>query len=166
MSVGPVVSTMSGFPSGRIVDRWDASSMRVVGLVEMAAGAFALAMLPALLGVAGYIAAIVILTPGYQLFQAANNTAVMMDVSADQRGLISGILSLSRNLGLISGASVMGAVFAFASGTSDIANATPDAVTTGMRATFAVAGVLIIAATAVSIGSRARASRPSVSEGA
>jgi hypothetical protein len=39
------------------------------------------------------------------LFQTANNTAVMTDVSPDQRGAISGMLNLSRNLGLITGTS-------------------------------------------------------------
>jgi hypothetical protein len=50
------------------------------------------------------------------------------------------MLNLSRNLGLITGASVMGAVFALASGAADIATAQPEAVATGMRITFAVAG--------------------------
>jgi hypothetical protein len=34
----------------------------------------------------------------YQLFQASSNTAVMMDVSPDQRGVIYGMLYLSRNI--------------------------------------------------------------------
>ena len=127
----------------------------------MAAGAFALSVLPALFGVAGYIAAIAVLTPGYQLFQAANNTAVMLDVPADQRGVISGMLNLSRNLGLITGASLMGAVFALASAATDITTADPDSVATGMRITFAVAAALIVAALAVAVGSRAIARRAS-----
>jgi predicted MFS family arabinose efflux permease len=99
------------------------------------------------------------LTPGYQLFQAANNTAVMMDVHPDQRGVISGMLSLARNLGLITGASVMGAVFALASATIDITTAHPEAVATGMRITFAVAAILIVVALAIAVGSRALARR-------
>jgi len=115
------------------------------------AGSFALTVLPAMFGVAGYIAAIAILTPGYQLFQAANNTTVMMDVHADQRGVTSGLLNLSRNLGLITGASVMGAVFALASSTTDITTASPEAVATGMRVAFEVAAMLIAAALAIAI---------------
>ena len=48
-----------------------------------------------------------------------------------------GLLNLARNLGQISGASVMGAVFAFASATNDITTALPEAVATGMRITRA-----------------------------
>jgi MFS family permease len=142
-------------PAGRIVDRFGAPLMVIVGLIAMAAGSFALSVLPAMFGIAGYIAAVAVLTPGYQLFQAANNTAVMMDVHPDRRGVISGMLSLSRNLGLITGASVMGAVFAFASMTTDITTARPEAVASGMQITFAVAGVLIIAALGIAAGNRA-----------
>jgi len=96
----------------------------------------------------GYIAPIVVVTAGYALFQTANNTAVMTDISPDRRGVISGMLNLSRNLGLITGASVMGAVFAFASATTDITTARPEAVATGMRITFAVEAALIVVAVA------------------
>jgi len=159
MSIGPIISTLSGVPAGRIVDRWGAACTVIVGLIEMVAGSFALSVLPAMLGIVGYIAAIAILTPGYQLFQAANNTAVMMDVHPNQRGVISGLLSLSRNLGLITGASVMGAVFAFASKTNDITMAPPEVVAIGMQITFAAAAILIVVALATAIGSRFLAKR-------
>jgi hypothetical protein len=67
------------------------------------------------------------------------------------------MLNLSRNLGLITGASLMGAVFALASATTDIATAQPEAVATGMRITFAVAAILIVGALAIAAGSRAGA---------
>ena len=70
----------------------------------------------------------------------------MTDVRPDQRGVISGMLNLARNLGLITGASVMGAVFALASAMIDITTARPEAVATGMRITFAVAAMLIVGA--------------------
>lgn len=157
MSVGPIISILSGVPAGRIVDRSGAPLMVMVGLVAMAAGSVALSVLPAMFGIAGYIAAIAVLTPGYQLFQAANNTAVMMDVHQDQRGVMSGMLSLSRNLGLITGASLMGAVFAFAAMTSDIATAHPAAVASGMQVTFALAAALIGVALGIAAGIYRRA---------
>jgi MFS family permease len=160
MSIGPIISTLSGVPAGRIVDRLGAPLIIIVGLIEMAVGSFALSMLPTMFGIVGYIAAIIVLTPGYQLFQAANNTAVMMDVNIDQRGVISGMLNLSRNLGLLTGASVMGAVFAFTLGTIDITTVPPEVVATGMRITFAIASVLIVVAAVISIGSRVLSTRP------
>ena len=72
------------------------------------------------------------------------------------------MLSLSRNLGLITGASVMGAVFALASASIDITTARPEAAAIGMRITFAVAAMLIVVALAIAVGSRGLATRPSL----
>jgi EmrB/QacA subfamily drug resistance transporter len=166
MSAGPLVAALTGVPAGRVVDRFGAQHMTVVGLIGAAAGSFTLSMLPSTLGIAGYIAPIAVITAGYALFQAANNTAVMKDIAQDQRGVVSGMLNLSRNLGLITGASVMGAVFALASGTIDVAidvaMARSDAVAAGMRFTFAVAAILLFVALAIAI--RTRVPRPSLAE--
>src|SRR6266851_688641 len=153
LSVGPLVAALTGMPAGRIADRFGAQRMTIAGLIGIAAGSFILSMMPATLGIPGYIAPIVV-TVFYALFQTANNTAVMTDIRPDQRGVISGMLNLSRNLGLITGASVMGAVFALASATIDITTARPEAVATGMRITFAVAAILILVALAIAVGSR------------
>nr|WP_275888299.1 MFS transporter [Nonomuraea lactucae] len=155
MSVGPVVTALNGIPAGRVVDRLGAQRMTVVGLIGVATGSLVMSALPATLGVGGYIAPIVVITTGYAMFQTANNTAVMTNVHPDQRGVISGTLSLSRNLGLITGASAMGAVFALASATTDITTARPEAVAVGMRITFVVAALLIVVALAIAGGSRA-----------
>jgi Na+/melibiose symporter-like transporter len=77
-------------------------------------------------------------------------------VSAGQRGVVAAMLSLSRNLGLITGASVMGAVFALASGAVDVATAPPAAAATGMRTTFGLAAALIVAALAITARSGVR----------
>ncbi|HYH10067.1 MAG TPA: MFS transporter [Thermoanaerobaculia bacterium] len=128
LAAGPVVAALTGVPAGRIIDRFGTRRTVIGGLVAMAIGASLLATAP--VSVAAYVAPLVVLTAGYALFQAANNTAVMTDVRADQRGVISGMLNLSRNLGLITGASLMGAVF----------------VAAGMRMTFIVAvGMIAIA---------------------
>ena len=129
--------------------------MTVAGLVAIAAGSVLLAVTPTAFGVLGYVGPIVVITAGYAVFQTANNTAVMADVRPDRRGVTSGMLNLSRNLGLITGTSVMGAVFALASATTDVTTARSGAVATGMRVTFAVAAVLVLAAVALAGTSRA-----------
>ena len=161
LSAGPLVAALTAVPAGRLADRFGAQTITVVGLVVMAAGSFVLSLLPATYGITGFIAPIVVITGGYSLFQTANNTAVMTNIRRDQRGVISGMLNLSRNLGRLTGASVMGAVFAIASATSNITTARPDAVATGMRITFAVAALLIVIALAIAVGSRVFAQRSS-----
>ncbi|MNL40916.1 multidrug resistance protein MdtH [compost metagenome] len=159
LSVGPFVVALTGVPAGRIADYFGAQRMTLAGLLAMAAGCLALSVLPPTLGIGGYLVPMVVVTLGYALFQTANNTAVMADVAPDQRGVISGLLNLSRNLGLITGASALGAVFALASATAEISNAHPDAVASGLRITFAVALGLIVTALAVALSSRADQTR-------
>jgi MFS family permease len=146
VSVGPLVVALAGVPAGRITDRFGARRMTLVGLLAMGVGAFTLALLPASLGLPGYLAPLIVITAGYALFQTANNTVVMVGVSGEGRGLVSGLLSLSRNLGLITGASLMGAVFMAAAGGVNILAADPGAVVTATRITFGVAGGLVLVA--------------------
>jgi EmrB/QacA subfamily drug resistance transporter len=160
MSAGPLVAALTGVPGGRIADRFGAPRTTMVGLIVMSAGCVTLSMVLIGRGISGYVAPIVVVTAGYALFQAANSTAIMTDIRPDQRGVISGLLNLSRNLGLITGASVMGAVFSHASA-MDVTTARPEAVAAGMRITFVVAAVLIVIALAIAVGSRALRTFPS-----
>jgi MFS family permease len=154
MSVGPAISIVSGVPSGRAVDAWGTGRVMAIGLAMLAVGAFLLSSLPSAIGVAGYVAAIVVLTPGYQLFQAANNTAVLADAPKARRGVASGLLSFSRNLGLVLGASAMAAVFAWGVGPDDPGRASPAALTSGMRLTFLLAAGLMAVAMAIGCAPR------------
>lgn len=151
MAVGPVISIFSGVPSGRMVDAWGSGRILAIGLALLAAGSFLLALLPNRIGVIGYVISIIVLTPGYQLFQAANNTAALAEVSKDRRGTVSGLISLSRNIGLIAGASAMGAVFAFGVGMEEFARATASAIASGMRLTFLLAGGMMLVAIGIAI---------------
>lgn len=157
LSVGPVVAALSGVPAGRLVDRFGTRPVTMAGLAAIATGAAALSILPATCAMPGYLVPIVVITAGYALFQAANNTAVMAAVATERRGVVSGLINLSRNMGLVTGAGVMGAVFVLASGTSDITLARPEAVASGMRLTFAVAAILVLLAIVVSLAGRTRA---------
>ena len=122
----------------------------------MLIGACSLPAVPMGFGVPGYVVPLAVITAGYALFQAANNTAVMADVTPQQRGVISGLLGLSRNLGLITGASLMGAIFAVGSASGDILQAQPEAIAQGMRLTFTVAAGLIGAALIIGVISQRR----------
>ncbi|CCH30805.1 MFS transporter [Actinosynnema sp. NPDC047251] len=157
MSAGPVVAALTGIPAGRATDRFGTGTTVVVGLGGVIAGTAALALTPASAGVLGYVLPLVVVTAGYALFQAANNTSVMKDVTAGRRGLVSGMLNLSRNLGLITGASVMGAVFAAVAG--DVTAAGAAEVTRATHWTFAIASVGVAVGLAVVVWVRVRSRR-------
>ena len=160
MAVGPAVAIFSGVPSGWLVDSWGSHRVLAAGLILLAAGAFLLAFVPNMMGVVGYLLSIIVLTPGYQLFQAANNTAALADVPKERRGTVSGALNLSRNIGLIAGAWLMGTVFAFGVGTGEFTNATASAIAAGMRLTFLLAGGMMLVAIWIVFGSYRPAKPP------
>ncbi|MGE0766475.1 MAG: MFS transporter [Hyphomicrobiaceae bacterium] len=149
VSVGPIIAAISGVPAGFVVDKFGARAVLVAGLAQLLVGCSALAMLTPAVGVSGYVAALAVLTSGYQLFLAANNTAVMLGASEEQRGVISGVLTLSRNLGLATGASLMGGTFAALIDGSAAGNT--DNVARAMNITFAFAGGFILIALALVI---------------
>ncbi|TIU51702.1 MAG: MFS transporter [Mesorhizobium sp.] len=162
LSTGPLVSTLSALLAGRLTDRLGAHRMMVAGLLCLATGTFLLSLALTKLGIASYVAPITVTCFGYALFQTANNAAVMGGVSANERGVVSGLLNLSRNLGLITGASLMGAIFAIASSNAQqgigqqlLSSA---AAAQGMQITFRAATALALAALVLAVLS-ARADR-------
>jgi EmrB/QacA subfamily drug resistance transporter len=156
MSIGPMVAAFAGMPAGWLVDRFGTRETMIAGLTIFTGGAFLMSMVSCENGPLAYILPIVVISVGYPLFQTPNNTAVMANVSSDQRGIVSGLLNLSRVLGLITGASLMGALFASAVGGSKnsklievVAGASPDAISTGMQITYGIATTMGLAAMAM-----------------
>lgn len=146
MAAGPLAAALAGMPAGRAVERFGTHGTTLAALVGLTLGLAALATASERFGIDGYVASIVVVTTSYALFQTANNTSVMADAAPQERGLVSGMLALSRNLGLITGASAMGALFAYASSATDIRNASPQALADGMQVTFLVAALLTLGA--------------------
>lgn len=156
MSVGPGVAALTGAPAGRLIDRLGSDRVVVAGLVAVMSGTLLMIVLPGWFGVGGYLASLVIVTFGYALFQAANTTAVMQTTSNDQRGVTSALLGLSRNLGLIAGASAMGAIYAIGPRVFE-AVGLPSESETGLQVTFAVAtGLAAIALGSALLGRHGR----------
>ncbi len=150
MSAGPAVAILTGIPAGYLVDRFGSQRIGQFGLAAVAAGAALLSLLNRW-GVLGYVGPIALLTAGYALFQVANNTMLMKDLFPERRGLIAGMVNLARNLGAITGASAMGALFYLASQRVAGAGA---AAAYGMQVTYGVAALLALAALLIAFGGR------------
>src|SRR5690606_39054692 len=108
MSIGPGTSAIVGVPAGRLTDCWGPRRASLAGLDLALGGCLTAVALPPVLGDLGYAIAPKLINPACALFQAANNTSVMQPAPRDRRGVLSALLGLSRNLGLIPGASAMG----------------------------------------------------------
>jgi MFS family permease len=145
LAVGPAVAAFAGIPSGWLVDRFGVDRVMIFGLLQTMIGLLCLAFLPRVFGVGGYVLALILLTPAFQMFLAANNTAVLMDAPSEQRGRLSGLLGLSRNLGLMTGASAMSSLFVLVLGTGDAAKASASDVAHAFSMTFSgAAGLALI----------------------
>ena len=70
------------------------------GAHGMTASSATLPMIPMRFGVLGFITPLIVITANDALFQAANNTVFMATSGPEQRGVLSGLLNLSRYLGL------------------------------------------------------------------
>ncbi|MFG6456018.1 MFS transporter [Roseateles sp. BYS96W] len=151
MSVAPLIAAFSGVPAGRLVDRIGVQAAAGWGLCLMLPGCALLSLLPAALGPAAYVGPLLLIAPGYALFQAANNTAVMAGAASAGRGLAAALISLARNLGLMTGASLMAGLFAAAAAAGG-----PAAAARGTRWSFAAATGLVVLAWLLVAGIRRR----------
>lgn len=120
--------------------------MTVAALGGIAGGCALLAVLPA--SVPAYVGPLMLITASYALFQSANGALLLNAAGSERRGTLAGWMGFARNAGLIAGTAGMGAIFA--ARWSD-AGSTPAAhdVADGMRLTFAVAALLMLAALAL-----------------
>ena len=90
-------------------------------------------------GPLGYLLPILLLTAGYALFQTANNSAVV-GRRRGEPGAVAGLLTLSRNLGQLTGAAGLGPVRR-PGGRPDLPLATADELAFATRVTFAPDGL-------------------------
>ncbi len=88
---------------------------------------------------------------GYAIFLSTNNALTMTNISANIRGSISGVLNLSRNLGLLAGASLMSTVFVSTTYITNTAVANSQMVELGLHAVYQLAVVLLIGVITIQI---------------
>jgi MFS family permease len=162
LSCGPAAAALTATLAGRVVEELGFTRAAIAGLLVMGVGSFLLALLPASTGAVGYALPLVVMTSGYATFQTANNTAALAHVGSGRRGVAAGLLTLSRNVGQITGAAVLGAAFLHATGASALSAASSDATALGMRITMAIATGLIAIALLLTLLTRLRGSPSSL----
>jgi len=118
MSFGPLLTVSLSIYAGKIADRYGAKRVMFFAVLTIAVGCYCMSTVTPADNVTGYLWRIGIIALGLNFFKTPNNTVVMEAAQVDQRGLLSGFLSLSRILGQITGTTVMGLIFAVLSGMS------------------------------------------------
>ena len=123
----------------------------LAGLIVLVGACLSVSTLDAGTSTLGYIARLLPLGLGAGLFQSPNNSAIMGAAPRERLGVASGLLSLSRVFGQVTGLPLIGAVFAsriYAVTTldrgMDASNAPPWAIVEGVQAAF-LAGAALVA---------------------
>jgi hypothetical protein len=96
------------------------------------------------------IARLLALNLGFTFFRTPNNMLVITLAPAHERGLVGGLLSQARTLGQITGAALVGAVFALLirrAGFANVNDASPAALVSGTHYAFLLTTLLALAAT-------------------
>jgi len=97
--------------SGVVSDRVDTRYISSLGMVITTLGLWLLSGLHINSSTSTIIFTLIIVGIGSGMFQTPNNSAVMGSVPANRRGIASGMLAVMRNLGMILGVAVSGAIF-------------------------------------------------------
>lgn len=142
MSASPIVSILSGlFISHLNIDHKKAF---FIGLVVVFFGTVSYVLLPIYFGVIGFILSAIVLSPGYQLFQATNNTILMSTAPSIKKGAVSSLNNLARNLGLMCGTTFSSIIFTWGVGSANLNKAQASDILTGTKFSFLAALVLSI----------------------
>lgn len=159
LAVSPVVSGAIAPLSGALSDRFGTRLMGSIGLSVMVSGCLAISTFNAQLTESGYVASYLLYGIGFGIFRSPNDSSVMGAVPNERLGIASGLLSLTRTLGVNVGVSLIGAVFGAISANiapnTDITTAPAEAVVAGFQGSFRLAALILGGAViATAIGSR------------
>jgi len=110
MSASPIATLFVAPLSGAFSDRIGTRPLAVAGMMVCALGLFMLSGLTADDGAWDVAWRLALVGLGSGLFQSPNNSAVMGSVPPPHLGIASGILAAMRNVGMVLGIAVAGAV--------------------------------------------------------
>jgi MFS family permease len=159
----PITMAVIAPVSGMLSDRFGPRLISALGIALMTIGYFAASTLEAGISEAHYFAKIMPIGIGFGMFQTPNNAAIMAVAPRDRLGVVSGLLSLTRTVGMASGIPLIGMLFAgyvlSTTGISgeDFMNVEPAVMLGGIRRAFLVCAIIATAATLVAFFALARA---------
>jgi EmrB/QacA subfamily drug resistance transporter len=156
----PLASLLIAPLAGYLTDRIDTRILSSAGLGVSALGLFLLSFLGIDTPFWFFGLVIAVCGIGGGMFQTPNNSAVMGNVPSHSRGIASGMLSTARNMGMVLGVALSGALFSVFSGMGAKALAaqgiTGDALSRqtfvfGLHYTYIAAAVLVLCGMAASL---------------
>ncbi|ARV59317.1 MFS transporter [Nostocales cyanobacterium HT-58-2] len=150
LAVSPVVSGLIAPVAGTLSDRFGSRLICLIGLGLMIGSCLGISTLDTQSTEQDYVLRYLVFGTGLGLFRSPNDSTVMGAVPRDRLGIASGLLSLSRTLGVNVGVSVIGAVFGLlitnlAPG-KDVSVAPAQAVVAGFQGSYRLAALILCGA--------------------
>ncbi|MCC2548581.1 MFS transporter [Hymenobacter sp. BT175] len=152
LSVGPLTTVLLSPVAGYLSDRFGAARVMLAGTGLMVLAGLSLAFLQPETSDRLLALRLVLLSLGYTLFRTPNNAQVITLAPLAERGLVSGLLMKTRTLGQITGAALVGSVFArllSEAGFADVSQASVPALVSSTQGAFWLIASLALAAAAL-----------------
>jgi len=111
LTAQPIIMALTAPFSGTLSDRVGSRLPTTLGLFIFAVGLFLLSRLTLTSHYSFAVIGLAICGLGTGLFVAPNNSALMGDAPRNRQGIASGVLALSRNVGMVLGIGLTGAIF-------------------------------------------------------
>ena len=111
LTAQPIIMAFTAPFSGTLSDRVGSRLPTTLGLLIFGAGLFLLSRLTLTSHYSFAVIGLAICGLGTGLFVAPNNSALMGDAPRNRQGIASGVLALARNVGMVLGIGLTGAIF-------------------------------------------------------
>lgn len=122
LTAQPLIMAVIAPVSGTLSDRIGTRLPAVFGMVILSSGLFLLSRLGAESEIKTIMIALAVVGLGTGIFISPNNSALMGSAPKSRQGIAAGIMATARNLGMVLGVGIAGAIFAttLAHGSSDL----------------------------------------------
>jgi MFS family permease len=145
LTAQPIIMAVVAPFAGALSDRVGSRVLATFGMLCLATGILLLAFLAREASLQAIAAALGVVGLGIGIFVSPNNSALMGAAPRHRQGIASGVLATARNLGMVLGVGLSGAVFTTILARSGDSNA--GGLVEGVRASlFVAAGVAILGA--------------------
>ena len=139
LTAQPIIMAIVAPISGSLSDRTGARLPGMIGMALLAAGLFLLSRLGPGSPIWMVVLGLAIAGPGTGTFISPNTSALLGAAPRHRQGIASGVLASGRNVGMVLGIGLAGAIF-----TTHLAQNTPDALFTGVDMGFLAAAVVAV----------------------
>lgn len=151
MTSGPLGCAIATYVAEPLEKRFGNHPVMIVGVVCLMIGSFFMATLNTFTSGLLFAVIMFLFNSALALFQTPGNVDIMSMAKPEQRGVVSGLLNLSRTVGQTAGAAVIGTLFYFFIHTKTIKSVPPESIVNGIHYSFLIAGGMLVVGSLVGI---------------